>query len=256
MKYLLRICYDGSAYAGFQFQTNAETVQGKLTEAARKLFGIPCDITGCSRTDAGVHAAGFAATVSPRAADGVLKVAPERVPAGMNFYLPEDIAVLSAERVPDAFHARYSVVSKTYEYRIVNSEVRNPLLRGRAYMPGRRLSEEAVRRMHWAAQSLVGTHDFRAYMSAGSSVTDTVRTVLAASVASEGGCIVFRISADGFLYNMVRILAGTLYAVGCGRIAPEAVSGITASGNRKNAGETLPPEGLTLVDVAYPSTQY
>jgi len=251
LKYLIKVCYDGTGYAGFQFQKNAVTVQGVLTDAANKLFDRPVAVTGCSRTDAGVHAKSFMATLA--ACDETeLKLAPEKVPGGMNFYLPEDVSVLECTTVSDDFHPRYSVICKTYEYLIVNSRYRNPLMLHRAYMPGREVSPDDISRMNTAAALLTGRHDFSSYMSAGSSVTDTVRNVMDCHVTEENGIIRICITADGFLYNMVRIISGTLYAVACGKFAPEEIVNITDSRDRHKAGETLPPDGLYLAEVRYP----
>lgn len=251
MKLLIKLCYDGSAYSGFQFQKNARSVQEELNKAARSLFGFDCDVCGCSRTDAGVHARCFCATLEPRNGGDTISLPAERVPEAMNFWLPEDIAVFDAEYKPDDFHARYSVKSKTYEYHILNSKYRNPLKAGRVFMPRRFLSGQDVERMRTAAGYIAGRRDFRSFMSSGSSVTDTVREVTELRVTEKDGEIVISISADGFLYNMVRIIAGTLFAVGCGRISPEEIPGIITALDRTKAAETLPPEGLYLCEVRY-----
>ncbi len=251
MKLFIRLMYDGTAYSGFQSQKNSRTVQEKLNEAAKLLFGFDCDVTGCSRTDAGVHALDFCAVISPKNPSDIISMEAGRVPAALNFHLPEDVSVFYADYRDDDFHPRYSVKRKTYEYYIVNSTVRNPLWAKRAYMPRRFLDTQALAAMKKAAACFIGKHDFAGFMSAGSSVAETVRTVYSCDVRDERGLIVISISADGFLYNMVRIISGTLFAVGCGRISADSIPGIIDSLDRSRAAETLPPQGLYLASVEY-----
>lgn len=252
MKLFLKVVFIGTRYAGWQFQKNAPTVQGELTRACRGLFGFDCDVTGCSRTDAGVHALGFCATVERRGTDGIETAIPaEKIPFALNNRLPSDISVMSAEWRPADFHARYSVKGKTYLYRILTTPQPDPFEEGRALFFPRPLPENALERMNAAASRFVGTHDFTSFMAAGSKITDAVRTVRAASVERDGDLLVFRVTADGFLYNMVRIMAGTLLDAALGKIEPDGIPGILDAKDRSLAGPTLPPHGLYLSDVSY-----
>ena len=252
MKLFIKVQYLGTNYCGYQVQPNAPSIQQELNKATRTLFGYDCDIVGCSRTDSGVHANEFCATVAQKGTDDLITSLPlERLPLAFSAHLPPDICVFDAKWVASDFHARYDVVEKEYIYRIYNAPVRSPFWEGRAYHLPRVLDEEAVVRMNRAAAHLLGKQDFSAYMAQGSSVTSTVRTVKAASVEKDGEILVFRISADGFLYNMVRILAGTLVDVGLGNLEPDDIPNITASGDRSRAGMTMPACGLYLNRVLY-----
>lgn len=253
MKLLIKISYLGSAYCGYQVQPNGISIQQRLNEAAESLFGYSCDIVGCSRTDSGVHANEFCATVAKKGSDSLETTIPtQRIPLAFSAYLPPDICVFDAKWVDGSFHARYDVVEKEYLYRIYNRAVRNPFEEGRSAHVPRCLDDAAIARMNDAAKTLCGTHDFAAYMAQGSSVTSTVRTIRAAEVTRDGDCVLFRVSADGFLYNMVRILAGTLLMVGQGKLSVSDVERITESRDRSLAGSTMPACGLYLNRVVYP----
>lgn len=253
MKLLIRLSFLGTNYCGYQVQPNGISVQSVLNRAAEELFGYPCDIVGCSRTDSGVHANCFCATVTKRGTDALETDIPaERIPQAISAHLPDDIRVFDAEWADSSFHARYSVTEKEYLYRIFNRRVMSPFEAGRAYHLPQELDGVAIQRMKTAAAFLLGTHDFKAYMAQGSKVTDTVRTVTRSEVAQSGNLILYRIAANGFLYNMVRIIAGTLIDVALGRIEPEQIPAITESGNRDSAGFTAPACGLYLDRVAYP----
>lgn len=252
MKLMLRIRFVGSAYAGYQVQKNGRTVQGELNAAAETLLGFPCDIVGCSRTDSGVHANDFCCTVSKRGSESLETSLPtDRFPRAINCILPEDIAVMHAEWVPDDFHPRYGVRYKEYIYRIYDRPERDPFLTGRAYMNKFRIEDRALLCMQEAASHFEGKHDFSAFMAAGSSVKSTEREVMYARVERQGDQIVFSVAADGFLYNMVRIMAGTLLDVAHGRIDPTEIPAIIASRDRARAGFTAPPQGLYLNRVVY-----
>ena len=252
MKLLLKISYLGTAYCGYQVQANGDTVQQKLNEAAQKVFGCPCDIVGCSRTDSGVHANEFCLTVSEKGKNRLSFTIPtEKIPKVMNMHLPDDIAVFEAQMVDEDFHPRYHVSYKEYVYRIWNGKTRNPFLSDRAYFPPYTISEDAIARMNQAAQCFIGKKDFAAYMAAGSKIQDTVRQVFYAEVKSCGDMITYRVAADGFLYNMVRIMVGTLIEVARGSISPEDVENIIASKDRRLAGATAPACGLYLNRVSY-----
>ncbi len=251
-KLLIKIGYLGTHYCGYQVQPNGVSIQQKLNEAARSVFGFDCDIVGCSRTDSGVHANMFCATVARKKENFLETAIPtERIPLALSAYLPEDICVFEAEWVSSEFHARYDVKEKEYLYRFYNRSVRSPFEEGRSAHVPKHLDDEALRRMNAAAALLCGTHDFAAYMAQGSSVTSTVRTIKRAEVFREGDCVIFRVAADGFLYNMVRILAGTLLSVGQGKLSPEELEAITASRDRTLAGSTMPACGLYLNRVLY-----
>ena len=252
MKLLLKISYLGTEYCGYQVQNNGVTVQQRMNEAAEGLFGFPCDIVGCSRTDSGVHANEFCLTVSEKGKSGLdFSIPVEKIPTAMNCRLPKDIAVKEASLVSEEFHARYDVKYKEYIYRIWNGKTKNPFLSDRALYPSFSLSEEQIERMNRAAGFFVGTHDFASYMATGSKIKDTVRTVFYADVRAEGELITFRVAADGFLYNMVRIMVGTLLDTTKENAAPEHIAEITEGRDRRLAGATAPPHGLYLNHVSY-----
>ena len=246
MKILLNIAYDGKNYCGWQVQKNGKSVQGELCRAAREIYGCDVKITGCSRTDSGVHALDYYCTLeTPK---GAPSVPVEKLPIAFNVKLNEDITVKSAKAVADSFHARYNVKYKTYEYRIENGVFRNPFTAAYALHFPKPLDD---RLMNVAARELVGTYDFSAFMASGSSVSDTVRTVKRAEVIRKGDCVIFRVTANGFLYNMVRIMVGTLIDVSLGKIKPNQIKDIILSGDRKKAGKTVSPVGLYLKKVKY-----
>ena len=252
MKILLQISFLGTRYAGYQVQKGHATVQGALCEAAEKVFGVKCDITGCSRTDSGVHANAFYATVSEHGKCGLETTIPtEKIPLAFVSALPEDISVISAERVGDSFHARYDVKYKEYIYQIYNRPIPNPFYADRSLHYPRAIDEKALSRMREGAKKFVGTYDFSSYMASGSDIKDTVRTVFDADVTREGDFIIFKVSANGFLYNMVRIMAGTLRDVSIGKISALSVKEIILSKDRRKAGITAPPDGLYLTKVVY-----
>ena len=250
MKILLKISYDGTFFCGFQAQKDVRTVQKVLTEASGKVFGIPCNVTGCSRTDSGVHARCFCATVEPATGSGDVW---DHIPAGKihkayDSVLPHDVSVMMAAEVEDDFHARYSVKGKTYEYLFSTLPYRDPFDENRKYRTKDTLTDQDIKRMDDCAAGFVGTHDFSSFMAMGSKIKDPVRTVTCAEVfRRDGGCIAFSVSADGFLYNMVRIMAGTLLDAG----SPGDIEKIIQKRNREFAGITLPPYALYLTDVRY-----
>lgn len=252
MKILLNISYVGSAYCGYQVQKNGVTVQQKLNEAARAVFGFDCDIVGCSRTDRGVHANMFCACVSECGKEGILSTIPEgSLAKAFNSYLPGDISVRSAKYVEDGFHPRYDVKYKEYVYKILNAPICDPFLFGRVWHYPKPISDEDVRKMDEAAKKYIGKHDFSAFMASGSSVSSTVREVVSAGVRKNGELIEFTVAADGFLYNMVRIMTGTLIAVAQGKLFPDDIPEIIVSADRSRAGMTAPAEGLYLNRVVY-----
>ena len=240
---LLTLRYRGTNYHGFQVQKNARTVASTVQDAVERVFGARLDVKGCSRTDAGVHANCFALTL--RTGSLIPCVALVRA---MNVNLPEDIAVTACREVADDFHPRYSCTGKRYLYRIHNSPLKDPFGADLALQWKYPLDEK---RMHLAAQGFCGTHDFAAFCSAGSSVKDTVRTITAASVTREGELVSFTVTGNGFLYNMVRIMTGTLLEVAAGKIHPEEIPAIIESRRREKAGATAPAHGLYLDMVYY-----
>ncbi|MBQ8818674.1 MAG: tRNA pseudouridine(38-40) synthase TruA [Clostridia bacterium] len=252
MKILLDLSFLGTAYCGYQVQPNAPTVQQQLNFAAKSLFGYDCDIIGCSRTDSGVHANHFFATVSEKGKKALqTDIAVEKIPKALNFYLPNDISVNSAKIVDDEFHPRYDVKYKEYLYCIWNSQTRNPFLHDRCWHYTKHIDDIAFENMRVAAEKFKGTHDFSSYMAANSTVNSTVRTIYDATVERNGDAIYFRVSADGFLYNMVRILTGTLISVAEGKITYDDIDDITSACDRGRAGMTAPPQGLYLNKVVY-----
>lgn len=237
MKLFLKLCFLGTAYNGYQVQPNGVTVQGVLNEVTERVFGYPCDIVGCSRTDSGVHAEEFCVTVCKKGEGCLSPTMPiMKIPVAMNSLLPSDIAVFDARMVEGSFHPRYDVKFKEYVYRIWNGEVKNPFYSDRMLMLKKRATNEDVARMNIAAGYFVGRHDFAALMASGSKIVDTVRTVYNASVSEEGNVICFRVAADGFLYNMVRIMVGTLLEVMTDRLLPEDIPTVLDSLDRTRAG--------------------
>ena len=238
----LALTFDGSRYAGWQSQNNAVAIANVIEAAIREATGETVRLIGCSRTDAGVHAARYVANFK---SDTTLSVSV--LPRALNFYLPKDIAVFHAAEMPEAFHAQLSATKKEYVYMIENNPYRNPL-NPFAHWETRPLD---LARMQAAAARLVGTHDFAAFANAGGTVLTSVRTIYALKVTQKGTAIRITVQGNGFLYNMVRILAGTLVAVGRGALLPEDIPKIIDSRDRKQAGKTLPARGLTLRKVWY-----
>lgn len=252
MKILLILSYLGTDLCGYQIQPKGRTVQGELNIATKALFGFDCDVTGCSRTDAGVHANTFCAAITRKGEKDIeTGIEISRIPVAINAHLPKDIAVREARWVDNGFHPRYDVKYKEYVYRIYNSPTRSPLESGRAWHIPHFFDDSAIEKMRIAADQYVGSHDFSAFMASGSTVESTVRDVKYAEVTKQGDVIEFKVAADGFLYNMVRIMTGTLVAVGHGKINPEDIEIIIESRDRKNAGMTAPAEGLYLNRVVY-----
>ena len=245
----LRIAYDGTNYCGWQIQNNAVTVAGKVQEALDQLFQPGIELIGASRTDSGVHAMGNVAVF-----DVETRIPPEKIGIALNHQLPEDIRILSSEEVTTDFHPRYADSEKTYEYTIIHTDIEIPTLSRYGYHVYRPLDLEVMRQ---AAAEIVGTHDFSAFCSAGAQVKTKVRTVYEVDVREEpitgvsGQKIVIRVRGNGFLYNMVRIIAGTLVEVGMGRRSIEQVKCAIETGERKQAGPTAPAKGLMLVRIEY-----
>ena len=247
MKYFAKVKYLGTAFHGFQVQPDKRTVQGELCRALAEVFGAPAKVTGCSRTDAGVHANEFCMIVECDAAT----VPADKLHIAVARFLPEDLSLFYAEECADDFHPRYDVIEKEYLYRIINQKIYDPFEYGRAWFLPREISAEAIDAMRRAASHFIGEHDFATFMSEGSDVTDTVRTVTRLTVEIDGDHIDVRIAADGFLYNMVRIIVGTLIEVAYGRISPDDIPSVILSRDRSRAGMTAPACGLYLNKVVY-----
>lgn len=290
---LLRVAYDGTGYHGWQVQPNAKTIEGELNRVLTQLTGEEIQVTGASRTDAGVHALGNVAVF-----DTASRIPAEKFSYALNQRLPEDIVVQSSVQVDDDFHPRHCDCRKTYEYDILNRTFPLPVYRNTAYFLYGDLDLDAMRR---ACQAFLGEHDFASFCAAGAQVQTTVRTIYSLEVleqpltgagisdtpasvvtgqnpadpicqlpetAAEGlaqsetaatgqpqtspeRLLTIRVRGNGFLYNMVRIIAGTLVEVGRGHIRPEEIEGIIAACDRAKAGPTAPARGLRLVEIKY-----
>lgn len=243
-RHLLTIKYDGSNYCGWQVQPNAVSVQSTVQKALIDLTGEEnlC-VTGCSRTDSGVHANMFCLHF-----DSETTIPDNKIPFALNMRLPDDIVATNCNLVADDFHARYSSLGKTYIYKIHNSAFLDPFKYKYYLNVSRHIDEELLDK---AAKCFVGTYDFKGFCSVGSSVVDTVRTVSDCSVKRIGDDVIISITANGFLYNMVRIIVGTLLEVNEGKITVDDLPEIIASGDREKAGPTAKPHGLYLEKVHY-----
>ena len=243
----LSLAYLGTGYHGFQVQDNALTVTKVLQDAIAAVVGVREEIKGCSRTDAGVHALAYCVSFFTDS-----KIPCEKLPLALNAHLPTDVRVFAAREVGPDFHARYSCRAKAYLYRIRNAPADSPFSRDVSWRVWPRLSLEPMQR---AAALLCGTHDFASFMAAGSSIEaqggSTVRTVHSFTVSRRGSEFRLMVEADGYLYHMVRIMAGTLVEVGCGRMDPQQIPQILAACNRNAAGPTAPAKGLALARVHY-----
>ena len=240
---LLRLSYDGTRYHGWQVQRNAQSVQSVLQDALFPVLGGVHDLKGCSRTDTGVHAREY--FVSVKTENGI---SPLRLQAALNNRLPRDIAVLDCREVPLDFHARYSCTGKEYVYQIWNSRVKNPFLFPYSMPYPYKLCTE---QLNDAAQAYCGTHDFTSLCSAGSKKQDNTRTVFRFSVERDGPLVTMTTAADGYLYNMVRIMVGTLLRIAQGKLVPDALPAVIAAKDRSAAGPTAPACGLFLNRVFY-----
>lgn len=239
----LTVAYDGTAYCGFQVQKNGRTIEGELNRVLRELTGEEIRVIGASRTDAGVHGLGNIAVF-----DTDSRIPGEKFSYALNQRLPEDIRVVQSREVAPDFHPRHCKSRKTYEYHIFNSAFPNPVKRLYSHFTYVPLDAEKMRQ---AAAYLVGEHDFASFCSAGSKAETTVRTIYGLDVERNGEEIVIRVTGSGFLYNMVRIIAGTLMEAGSGRMAPERMAEILAAKDRRAAGPTAPACGLILAEIAY-----
>lgn len=235
----LIVAYDGSAYCGFQVQPKAPTIEGELNKHLSSLLGEDIKVIGASRTDAGVHALCNVAVF-----DTESKIPGEKFSYALNQRLPEDIRIMGAEEVAPDFHPRHCDSEKTYEYRITVGQFPVPTKRLYSYFTYHSLD---VEKMQQAAEYLIGEHDFKSFCSVKTDAESTVRTIYDLKVEKQGEDIVVRVRGNGFLYNMVRIIAGTLMEVGKGKIKPEKMQEILQTQDRQQAGPTAPPQGLMLV---------
>lgn len=241
------VAYDGTAYCGWQIQPNGVTVEEVLNNRLRKLTGEDIHVIGASRTDSGVHALGNVAVF-----DTESSIPPERVSYALNQKLPEDIVVLRSDEVPLDWHPRYqSQMTKTYEYHIYNAPVPNPLKRRYSAFVSFPMD---VEKMKQGAGYLVGEHDFVSFCNVRTNVEDTVRRIDSIEIEKKGADITIRVTGNGFLYNMVRIIVGTLIRVGRGFYTPKKVKEILDAKERTEAGVTAPAEGLVLVEIRYGDT--
>lgn len=239
----LVVAYDGTNYHGWQYQPNAVTVEGELNKALSEMLGTEIKVIGASRTDAGVHALGNVAVF-----DTDSRIPGEKFSYALNTRLPEDIKVVSSCEVTEDFHPRYDCHNKTYEYRITRSEFMMPTKRLYSTHVYYKLN---VEKMQEAAVHFVGEHDFASFCSTGSTVEDTVRTIYALEVLEEKEDLIIRVTGNGFLYNMVRIIAGTLLNVGCGKMSVEECRAAIDGVSRELAGPTAPAKGLCLMQINY-----
>ena len=242
-RFRLTIEYDGTAYCGWQRQINGPSVQETLEQALCTITQERVSVTGSSRTDAGVHALGLCAHF-----DSATRIPAQKLAFALNTLLPPDIRVRESGLAPEGFHARYSACGKLYRYAFYNA--RHDCAIGRQYAAHIPLPMDE-RLMDEEAQALLGTHDFAAFAASGSVAKSTVRTIVGARVTREGERVTLCVMGDGFLYNMVRIIAGTLAEIGTGKRAPGAIARAIETGDRLALGQTAPARGLTLVRVFY-----
>lgn len=238
----MRLKFDGSGYHGWQYQTNGVTLQETIERALGEICGEKIRVTGCSRTDAGVHALDYVMNFKTNC-----KIPTSRFPYALNGRLGDDITVTEAREVPTEFNARFSAKGKRYIYLILNDRFPSPFLSRYSWFLPYKLNLEDMKE---AAECFVGTHDFKGFMACGGQQKTTVRTVFECSVkADPKNLIKITVAADAFLYNMVRIITGTLVYVGCGKIKKDEIPEIIRKGDRRECGVTAPPQGLFLEKV-------
>lgn len=243
MRVLLRVEYKGTDYCGWQRQKNGLSVQEVLARAVKETTGEASVMHGSGRTDAGVHAIAQAVHF-----DTHTSIPLDKLPIAINAHLPANIRVLSAREVAPDFNARFDAKQKTYLYKLYSAPVSSPLREGLFAFVHKRPDVDKMRN---AAEYILGEHDFKVFQAAGGHVKTTVRTITALEIKENGEEITFEVTGNGFLYNMVRIMVGTLYYVGIGKIDAEEIPDIILSGKRDRAGKTMPPEGLYLKEVKY-----
>lgn len=240
---MLTVAYDGTNYNGWQVQPNGVTIEGQLNKALSELLKEEITVIGASRTDAGVHALCNIAVF-----DTETRIAPEKIAPALNARLPEDIRIQNSKQVPIDFHPRHCNTRKTYEYRIYMGKYENPIGRQYAHFVYVPLN---VEKMQQAAEYLLGEHDFKSFCVAKAQVLTTVRTIYDVIVKKEGNYLIIRVCGSGFLFNMVRIIVGTLLEIGRGNMEPEQMQEILEAKDRQKAGPTAPARGLTLVEFEF-----
>ena len=239
----LIIEYDGKEYNGWQKQKNKLNIQGEIEKAIETIIGEEIELIASGRTDAGVHSLGQTANFKT---ESTIQI--EKIPIAINSQLKKSIRIKSAEEVEENFHSRYNCKRKTYRYTINNSEQGSAIYRNLEYHMPQKLNFEEMKK---AIKYFEGEHDFKAFKASGTSSKSTVRTIYKAEVKQDGERIIIELTGNGFLYNMVRIISGTLLEVGLGKIRPYQIKEIIESKDRENAGRTLPSQGLYLVRVEY-----
>lgn len=239
---MLTIEYEGTNYVGWQKQKNSLAIQEVIEKAISSITQEEVDLTASGRTDSGVHALGQVANFKTHS-----KIPADKIPGAINSKLPEDISILEAKEVSIDFHSRYSAIRKRYRYAILNSKYKRPIYRKFSYNINYKLDFD---KMKIEARHLIGEHDFRSFMSSGSSIISTVRTIYDVTIEKEGDLIILEIEGNGFLYNMVRIITGTLIDIGREKINI-SLDEIIKSKNRNKAGHTAPSTGLFLKKVYY-----
>lgn len=242
-KIKLTIEYDGSGYHGWQFQNNAVSVQEHISKALKKLTGEDVIPDGAGRTDTGVHALGQVASFFTGS-----KIPAEKFAIALNTFLPNDISIKASEEVEESFHARFCAIGKHYRYIVYNRYYRSALWTNRAWHVRDDLDIEAMRE---SAKSFIGHHCFKAFCAAGHSVKTFDRTIMYSDWSKDGECLIFDVKGNGFLYNMVRIMVGTMVDIGKGRFSPGIIKEAIERGERNSIGVTAPSEGLYLVEVYY-----
>lgn len=243
MRVKLIVAYDGTNYKGWQVQPNGITIEEVLNKKLTELLGEKIVVTGASRTDSGVHSLGNVAIF-----DTNTRMPADKISFALNQRLPEDIVVQNSCEVPADWHPRYQNSRKTYEYRILNRTFRMPVRRFDTFFYHHPLD---VEKMQNAASYLEGEHDFKSFCAVGAQVKTTVRTIYSCEVKKDGDLITIRVTGNGFLYHMVRIIAGTLVKVGGGELSPEEIPEILAACDRSAAGPTAPAHGLTMIGIEY-----
>lgn len=243
MRVKLEVAYDGTNYCGWQIQPNVTTIEGIINKELSRLLKEDITVIGASRTDSGVHAFGNVAVF-----DTNTRIPANKISYALNQSLPEDIVIQSSHEVPEDFHPRYCDCIKTYEYKILNANFPEPTKRLYTHFVYKCLDIEAMSK---AATYLIGRHDFVSFCSSNTQVKDTTREIYSVDILNDNNVITIRIRGNGFLYNMVRIIAGTLIQVGSKFIEPEKVKEILEAKDRTTAGPTAPAKGLTLVGIEY-----
>lgn len=239
----LTIEYDGKDFNGWQKQPNKLNIQGEIERAIKCITGEEVDLIASGRTDAGVHSLGQIANFKTQS-----KLPIEKFAIAINSQVKNSIRIINAEEVDENFHSRYSCKQKTYRYIINNTPYGSAVYRNLEYHMPVKLDAQKMKK---AVKYFEGEHDFKAFKSSGTSSKSSVRTIYKAELKEEDGRIIIELTGNGFLYNMVRIIAGTLVDVGLNKINPNSIPGIIKQGDRTKAGKTLPPHGLYLVKVEY-----